>query len=87
MSADHGDYTDPIAIGWIERERNAAASAKAEQRQRVLSRKWDELQKTAQEAHEEWKSAAEICAWQGMRSRRPGEDRVLQERQEYLSRG
>lgn len=84
VSADLGDLSDPIATGWIERETHAAASAKADQRQRVLSEKWDELQQRASKAYEEWKSAADMRAWGGKRLRQPGEDRVLQERLEFL---
>ena len=68
------DPADPIAAGWVEREEHARASTKAEQRKRVLADKWEELQQRVQKAHEEWKSAAEIQAWNGMRKRRAGED-------------
>ena len=87
MSADLGDHDDPVAMGWISRETDAMERAKAEQRQRVLSQKWDELREIALQQHAEWKSAAEIRAWSGLRIRQPGEEKVLQERLEYVAGG
>lgn len=86
MSADLGDDDDPIATGWIARETDAMERARAEQRQSVLSEKWEELRKRALQLHADWKSEAETRAWAGLRKRHPGEGAVLQMRLEYLAR-
>ena len=86
LSADLGDHDDPITMGWIARETDAMERARAEQRQSVLSQKWEELRKTALQLHADWKSEAETRAWRGLRKRLPGEGTVLQMRLEYLAR-
>ena len=77
----------PWSASWIAREVERESDTIHEQRRRSRKAKRQELRNRVDVAWHAWKDDAEKRAWAGERVRRPGEERLLEERSRWLREG